>query len=103
VVKNKVAPPFREAEFDIMFDSGISREGDLLDLGQEVGVVKKSGAFFSFGEVRLGQGRENGKAFLKEHQDVAREIEALVRSSTAPRNVGSGEEVDEPVAVAEPN
>ncbi len=103
VVKNKVAPPFRTAEFDIMFDSGISREGDLIDLGQEVGVVKKSGAFCSFGETRLGQGRENGKAFLKEHQDVAREIEALIRSSTAPRIVGSGEEVDGPVVAAEPD
>jgi recombination protein RecA len=80
VVKNKVAPPFRTAEFDIMFASGISREGDIVDLGVGMGIIKKSGAFFSFGDARLGQGRENTKAFLKEHADVAEEIETQIRA-----------------------
>jgi recombination protein RecA len=81
VVKNKVAPPFRTAEFDIMFDRGISREGDLVDLGVELGLIKKSGAFFSYGDVRLGQGRENTKQFLSQKEDIAREIEEKVRAS----------------------
>jgi recombination protein RecA len=81
VVKNKVAPPFRTAEFDIMFDHGISREGDLIDLGVALGLIKKSGAFFSFGDVRLGQGRENAKQFLSQKEDIAREIEQKVRAS----------------------
>ncbi|MEE9202180.1 MAG: recombinase RecA [Dehalococcoidia bacterium] len=85
VVKNKVAPPFRTAEFDIMFERGISREGNLLDLGIELGTVKKSGAFFSFGEVRLGQGRENAKDFLRDNAAVAAEIENLVRTSSLPK------------------
>src|SRR5215470_10827955 len=76
VVKNKVAAPFRVAEFDIMFNEGISREGGLLDIGLEMGIVKKSGAFFSTGEQRLGQGRENAKEFLKANADVADAIEA---------------------------
>lgn len=79
VVKNKVAPPFRIAEFDIMFASGISKEGDLIDLGVAKGLVKKSGSFFSFGEVRLGQGRENAKDYLKQHQEVAQDIERQIR------------------------
>ena len=81
VVKNKVAPPFRTAEFDIMFDHGISREGNLIDLGAELGLLTKSGAFFSYGDVRLGQGRENVRLFLKEHPDVAQEIEQRIRAS----------------------
>jgi len=81
VVKNKVASPFRVAEFDIMFDHGISKEGDLVDLGVEMGIVKKSGAFFSFGDTRLGQGRENVKDFLREHTDIGLEIEGLVREA----------------------
>jgi len=81
VVKNKVAPPFRTAEFDIMFDHGISREGDLIDLGVALGLIKKSGAFFSFGDVRLGQGRENAKQFLSQKEDITREIEQKVRAS----------------------
>jgi recombination protein RecA len=81
VVKNKVAPPFRTAEFDILFDHGISREGDLVDLGVELGLIKKSGAFFSYGDVRLGQGRENAKQFLSQKKEIAREIEEKVRAS----------------------
>ena len=79
VVKNKVAPPFKSAEFDIMFDQGVSREGSLLDLGVEIGLVKKMGAFYSFGETRLGQGRENVKDYLREHGEVAQEMERQIR------------------------
>ncbi|MDP7346847.1 MAG: DNA recombination/repair protein RecA, partial [Phycisphaeraceae bacterium] len=78
VVKNKVAPPFRQAEFDIMFDEGISATGDLLDMGVDEDVVNKSGAWFNFGEIRLGQGRENAKRFLKENPDLFEEITRLV-------------------------
>ena len=81
VVKNKVAPPFKVAEFDMMFNEGISKEGDLVDLASEAGVVKKSGSFYSFGDVRLGQGRENAKAFLRENGAVAADIEGLVRGA----------------------
>ncbi|MFC1987371.1 recombinase RecA [Chloroflexota bacterium] len=81
VVKNKVAPPFRSAEFDIMFDHGISREGSLVDLGIELGLVSKSGAFFSYGDTRLGQGRENAKQYLREHPEPAQEIEQKIRAS----------------------
>ena len=70
VVKNKMAPPFREAEFDIMYGEGISREGDLLDLAVERKIIEKSGAWFAYGGERLGQGRENVKRFLKEHPDI---------------------------------
>src|ERR671939_804829 len=79
VVKNKVAPPFREAEFDIMYGEGISREGDLLDLAVEKRIIEKSGAWFAFGGERLGQGRENAKQFLKENPDIAKTIEDRVR------------------------
>ncbi|HQY88169.1 MAG TPA: recombinase RecA [Tepidisphaeraceae bacterium] len=78
VVKNKIAPPFRDAEFDIMFDGGISYEGDLLDLAASCGVVEKSGAWFNYKTTRLGQGRENSKAFLKENPELAEEIRAGV-------------------------
>ena len=78
VVKNKVAPPFRKAEFDIMFDSGISAEGDLVDLAVEHEIVIKQGAWFSYGAVRLGQGRENAKKFLADNADIAEEIRAAV-------------------------
>ena len=81
VVKNKVAPPFRISEFDIMFASGISREGDLVDLGAKLDVIKKSGSFFSYGDVRLGQGREAAKAYLKQNPEVALEIEQKVKAS----------------------
>ena len=80
VVKNKVAPPFRTAEFDIMFRGGISKEGDLIDLGASMGILKKTGAFFSFGDTRLGQGRENAKIYLKQHLETATEIENQIRS-----------------------
>jgi recombination protein RecA len=81
VVKNKVAAPFREAEFDIMYGEGISREGDLLDLAANSNIVEKSGAWFSYKNERIGQGRENAKAFLKENKDIAAKIETEVRKS----------------------
>ncbi len=84
VTKNKVAPPFRQAEFDIMYAEGISKTGDLLDLGVEHEIIDKRGAFYSYGETRLGQGRENSKRSLKENAEVAAEIEKAVREIAAP-------------------
>ncbi|HEX7280145.1 MAG TPA: DNA recombination/repair protein RecA, partial [Solirubrobacterales bacterium] len=81
VVKNKVAAPFRQAEFDIEYGTGISHEGELIDFGIEHDLVRKSGAFFSYGEIRLGQGRNNAKQFLAENKDIASEIEAKVRDA----------------------
>lgn len=80
VVKNKVAPPFKQAEFDIMYGQGISREGELLDLGLELGIIAKSGSWFGYNNERLGQGRENAKEFLKEHKEIAEEIREKIRS-----------------------
>jgi recombination protein RecA len=80
VVKNKVAPPFRQAEFDIMFNEGISHEAQLVDIGSEAGIIEKSGAWYSFGKERIGQGRENAKLFLKDHPEIAESIEAKVRA-----------------------
>jgi recombination protein RecA len=84
VKKNKVAPPFRVAEFDIMFDRGISKEGSILDVGVECGIIEKRGSFYSFGEMRLGQGRENAKAFLRDNPEVTAQIESVIRTT----NVG---------------
>ncbi|MGC2432814.1 MAG: recombinase RecA [Desulfobaccales bacterium] len=81
VVKNKLAPPFQEAEFDIIFGQGISREGDLLDLAAEQNLVQKSGAWFSYGGERIGQGRENAKAYLREHPQVAMELDKQLRAA----------------------
>ena len=81
IVKNKVAPPFKQVEFDIMYGEGISKTGELLDLGVKAGVVEKSGAWFSYGDQRIGQGRENAKNFLKENTDVAWEIEDKIRAA----------------------
>ena len=81
IVKNKVAPPFKEAEFDIMFGEGISKVGELIDLGIKLGIVQKSGAWFNYGDTRLGQGRDNAKIFLKEHPEVADEIEKIIRDN----------------------
>jgi recombination protein RecA len=81
VVKNKVAPPFKEVEFDIMYGEGISKTGELLDLGVKAGVVEKSGSWFSHGDERIGQGRENAKQFLKDHPDVATAIEDKIRAA----------------------
>jgi recombination protein RecA len=80
VVKNKVAPPFRQAEFDIMFSEGISHTSLLVDVGAEAGIIDKSGAWYSYGKERIGQGRENAKLYLKDHDDIAAEIEEKVRA-----------------------
>ena len=78
VVKNKVAPPFKEAEFDLLYGTGISRDGEIVDLGSELGVVEKSGAWYSYSGERIGQGREAAKSFLKEHPETANDIMAKV-------------------------
>jgi len=91
VVKNKVAPPFRVAEFDIMYNEGISREGGLIDLGLEMGLVKKSGAWFTVGDIRLGQGRENAKEFLRQNSDVAAAIEEQIRGNINSFKAGEAE------------
>ena len=88
VVKNKLAPPFKEVEFDILYGQGISREGDLVDLASEANIVEKSGAWFSFGGERIGQGRENAKTFLVEHPDVYNAIEAKVLAHFNVRRIG---------------
>jgi recombination protein RecA len=79
VVKNKVAAPFREAEFDILYGEGVSREGDLIDLGVDQGLLEKSGTWISYGGERLGQGRDNARLFLKEHHDIRNKIESALR------------------------
>jgi recombination protein RecA len=89
VVKNKLAPPFREAEFDIMFGEGISREGDLLDLGVSAKLIEKSGAWFSFEGERIGQGRENAKQFLKQHPDIAARLEQAIKGKINPDMLAS--------------
>jgi recombination protein RecA len=81
VVKNKVAPPFKQVEFDIMYGEGISKTGELVDLGVKAGIVEKSGAWFSYDSQRLGQGRENAKSFLRQNPEVALKIEAQIRQN----------------------
>ncbi len=81
VVKNKLAPPFKQVEFDIIYGEGISKVGELIDLGVKVGVVEKSGAWFSYNSQRLGQGRENAKQFLRDHVEIATEIETALRQN----------------------
>jgi recombination protein RecA len=98
VVKNKVAPPFRTAEFDIMYNEGISKVGDLIDIATQLEIVDKRGAFFSYGETRLGQGRENSKEFLRQNPEIANEIEQVIRQRAnggevaIPLVAGSGED-----------
>jgi recombination protein RecA len=84
-----VAPPFRTAEFDIMFDHGISKEGNILDVGLELGLVTKAGAFFSYGDTRLGQGRESAKQYLRENPALAQEIEEKIRASASTTRMAS--------------
>ena len=81
VVKNKVAPPFKQVEFDIMYGEGISKTGEIIDLGVKEGIIEKSGAWFSYGDERIGQGRENAKNFLKENEKTCNEIEEKIRKS----------------------
>jgi len=95
VIKNKVAPPFKTVEFDIMYSEGISREGGLIDLGLEMGLVKKSGAWFTVGDIRLGQGRENAKEYLRQNTDVASAIEEQIRGNITSFQTGEVEAVEE--------
>lgn len=95
VVKNKVAPPFKQADFDIMYGEGISREGTIIDIGSDMDIIEKSGAWYSYNGERLGQGRENAKDYLREHKDIAREIENKIRQAL---NVG---EVNNTAATAD--
>ena len=105
VVKNKVAPPFKQVEFDIMFGEGISKVGELIDLGVKAGMVEKSGSWFSFDSQRLGQGRENAKSFPRENPDIANRIEAAIRQNSGlvaerilENATPSAEDLDEGVA-----
>jgi len=100
VVKNKCAPPFRQAEFDIIYGTGVSREGSLIDMGVAAEIIKKSGAWFTYEGDQLGQGRENARAFLAEHTDIAQEIERKVRESMGLTSFG--EESDETIVIDEP-
>ena len=85
VVKNKVAPPFRKAEFDIMYGAGISKVGEILDLGVDMNIVKKSGSWFSYGETRLGQGRDAVKAIIKDNPELMEELEHKIKEAIAPK------------------
>ena len=95
VVKNKVAPPFKQAEFDIMYGEGISREGSMVDVGAELDIINKSGAWYSYKGERLGQGRENVKEFLKKNPEIAAEIEQGIRASIANVSAPVAEDVQE--------
>lgn len=95
VVKNKVAPPFRQVEFDIMYGEGVSKVGELIDLGIKAGIVDKSGAWFSYGDQRIGHGRDNAKQFLREHPDIANEIEKKIRDAAEIVVPVAGETEDE--------
>ena len=97
VVKNKVAPPFRNADFDILYGEGISREGEIIELGVAHGIIDKSGAWYSYGKDRIGQGKDNTRDYLKEHPEIGQEIEAKIRAA-----VGVGGEAPAPAAAAEP-
>jgi recombination protein RecA len=103
IVKNKVAPPFKVAEFDIMYNEGISKTGDILDLGVEQDIIQKRGSFYSCGETRLGQGRENSKAYLRENPDLALELETAIRASShvLPVVDPDGHEMEEEAMLAE--
>ena len=98
IVKNKIAPPFKEAEFDIMFGKGISREGDILDLATKIDLVNKSGAWYAYNGEKIGQGRENAKSYLTAHPEIMEEIEEKVR---AHYGIGAeGQEAEEPAQAA---
>ena len=97
VVKNKVAPPFKQVEFDILYGEGISREGELIDLGVKHGIIEKSGAWYSYGGERIGQGRDNVREFLKEHQDIAIAIETALRDLLLPPRSRAADEAAEAV------
>jgi recombination protein RecA len=89
VVKNKVAPPFKVAEFDIMYDEGISKAGGILDLAAEMEIIEKRGSYYSYGDQRLGQGRENAKLFIKENAELAQELESKIRTDAGLDSTGA--------------
>jgi recombination protein RecA len=97
VVKNKLAPPFKQVEFDIMYGEGVSKRGELIDLGVKAGVVEKSGSWFSYDSQRIGQGRENAKGFLKDNPDIADKIELAIRQNSGliAEKILAGEESDD--------
>jgi recombination protein RecA len=103
VVKNKLAPPFKQVEFDIMYGEGVSKLGEIIDLGVKAGVVEKSGAWFSYDSQRIGQGRENAKTFLRNNPDMANKIEAAVRANSGliAEKILTGEKEDEDDEAAE--
>jgi len=103
VVKNKVAPPFRQTEFDIIYNEGISKEGELVDIGSEMGIVEKTGAWYSFNKERIGQGKDNARQFLKDNPDIAAEIEKRIREKVvaATRAPGAEDEAEEATAEEE--
>ena len=96
VVKNKVAPPFKQAEFDIVYGQGISREGSLIDVGVEQGIIKKSGAWYTYDSDQLGQGKENVRSFLRDNPDLADEIEKKIKEKLG---VGARVDADAPIDV----
>ena len=101
VVKNKVSPPFKQAEFEILYGEGISREGEIIEHGVDQGIIEKAGSWYSYGSDRIGQGKENVRAYLKEHPDAAAEIEARIRATLLPGTVAkpeAAEDAEEPVA-----
>ncbi len=99
VVKNKVAPPFKQAEFEIFYDQGISREGEIIEIGAQAGIVEKSGTWYSYGGNRIGQGKDNARNYLKEHPDTAREIEAKIRAKLMLKTAPAPAAAEEPAEV----
>jgi recombination protein RecA len=94
VVKNKVAPPFKQAQFEILYGEGVSRHGEIIELGVQQGIIEKSGAWYSYGKDRIGQGKENVRQFLKDNPDVAATIEAQIRASAFPMDASDEEVAD---------
>ena len=103
VVKNKIAPPFKQAEFDILYNEGISRLGEIIDLGVKLELIDKAGAWYSYKDDRIGQGKDNVRAFLKENPEIAEEIEKQIREKLLPKIVGEAvpEEIEEEEALKE--
>jgi len=101
VVKNKVAPPFRTAEFEILYGTGISRQGEILDLGIKQGIVQKSGAWYSYGDERIGQGRDNAREYLLQHPEISNDIEQQVRAQLLPKPAAGEEASTEQAEAAE--
>lgn len=93
VVKNKVAPPFKQVEFDIMYGEGISKAGELIDLGVKIGIIDKAGSWYAYGDERLGQGKENARQFLKNNSDIADDIEQKIRNSFSKKDISIDEAV----------